>query len=92
MDDLAKRLREYVALDYETVLVPDTRGNAPCFLARHPELPGCLSQGDTPEEAIANLRDARELYIRALLEDGLDVPLPARSPVGATSNQGGGGA
>jgi predicted RNase H-like HicB family nuclease len=31
-----------------------------------PELPGCQSQGDTMEEAVANIREAAELYLETL--------------------------
>lgn len=37
-------------------------------------LPGCISQGKTKEEAIANIREAITGYIEALQEDGLPVP------------------
>lgn len=37
-------------------------------------LPGCISQGQTKEEAIANIRDAIREYIGALEEDNLQVP------------------
>lgn len=43
---------------------------------RNPALPGCMSHGDTLEEALAELREARQLYIYTLLEDGRDVPEP----------------
>ncbi|MCA9912544.1 MAG: type II toxin-antitoxin system HicB family antitoxin [Anaerolineae bacterium] len=46
------------------------------YVAFHPQLPGCISQGDTSEEAIENLADARVLYIETLLQDGLSVPQP----------------
>jgi predicted RNase H-like HicB family nuclease len=39
-----------------------------------PSLPGCISQGKTREEAIANIREAIELYIESLKDDGLPVP------------------
>ena len=39
-----------------------------------PSLPGCISQGETRAEAIANIREAIEAYIAALEEDGLAVP------------------
>jgi predicted RNase H-like HicB family nuclease len=39
-----------------------------------PSLPGCISQGATREEAIANIKDAIQLYIATLEEDGLPVP------------------
>jgi predicted RNase H-like HicB family nuclease len=39
-----------------------------------PSLPGCVSQGETKEEAIANIKEAIQLYIEVLQEDGLPVP------------------
>jgi predicted RNase H-like HicB family nuclease len=44
------------------------------FVAECPSLPGCLSQGGTREEAIANVREAIRAYIAALEDDGLPVP------------------
>jgi predicted RNase H-like HicB family nuclease len=38
-------------------------------------LPGCVSQGRTRREALKNIREAVEVYIEALLEDGLPVPV-----------------
>jgi predicted RNase H-like HicB family nuclease len=39
-----------------------------------PSLPGCVSQGKTREEAIANIKEAIEGYVATLEEDGLSVP------------------
>ena len=39
-----------------------------------PSLPGCVSQGQTREEAIVNIREAIEGYILALKDDNLPVP------------------
>ncbi|MCY4412990.1 MAG: type II toxin-antitoxin system HicB family antitoxin [Caldilineaceae bacterium] len=39
-----------------------------------PSLPGCISQGETKQAAIANIREAIELYISTLEDDGLPVP------------------
>jgi predicted RNase H-like HicB family nuclease len=39
-----------------------------------PSLPGCVSQGITKEEAIKNIKEAIEGYIKALKEDNLPVP------------------
>ncbi len=37
-------------------------------------LPGCVSQGETREQAIVNIREAIDGYVIALKEDGLPVP------------------
>ncbi len=44
------------------------------FVAEVPSLPGCISQGKTREEAIANIKDAIEAYIEALKQDNLPIP------------------
>lgn len=44
------------------------------WVAECPSLPGCISQGETREDAVANMREAIQAYIAALTEDGLPVP------------------
>jgi len=44
------------------------------WVAECPSLPGCISQGKTIEEAIANIREAIQGYIATLEEDHLPVP------------------
>jgi predicted RNase H-like HicB family nuclease len=44
------------------------------YVAECLSLPGCISQGKTKEEVIENIREAIQLYIEALEEDGLPVP------------------
>jgi predicted RNase H-like HicB family nuclease len=44
------------------------------WVAECPSLPGCISQGTTKEEAIANIREAIQAYISTLEEDKLTVP------------------
>ena len=39
-----------------------------------PSLPGCHSQGETVEEALANVAEAITLYLEVLEEDGLPIP------------------
>ena len=44
------------------------------WIAECPSLPGCVSQGGTRREAIANIREVIEGYVLSLEEDGLSVP------------------
>ncbi len=44
------------------------------WVAECPSLPGCISQGKTKEEAIANIKEAIHGYIVALKDDKLPVP------------------
>ncbi|HEX8521241.1 MAG TPA: type II toxin-antitoxin system HicB family antitoxin [Tepidisphaeraceae bacterium] len=42
-----------------------------------PDLPGCFSAGSTVDEAMLMTREAIELYLDTLVEDGKDIPLPS---------------
>ncbi len=44
------------------------------WVAECPSLPGCISQGETKEQAIENIREAIRGYVAALEEDKLPVP------------------
>jgi predicted RNase H-like HicB family nuclease len=44
------------------------------WVAECPSLPGCVSQGQTRQEAVANIREAIEAYVEALRVDALPVP------------------
>jgi predicted RNase H-like HicB family nuclease len=49
-------------------------GEGKYWVAECPSLPGCISQGKTKEEAVANIREAIQSYIAALQEDKLPIP------------------
>jgi predicted RNase H-like HicB family nuclease len=73
----------YSALPYAVEVVPDlTTDGEQVYVARHPELPGCMAHGATPDEARVNLREARELFIETMLEDGLEPPVPSQAQQG----------
>lgn len=43
-----------------------------------PDLPGCITQGETLEEAIESINEARELWIETVYTSGKkDIPLPS---------------
>ncbi len=44
------------------------------WISELPSLPGCVSQGRTKEEAVANMREAIAGYVAALEQDGLRAP------------------
>ncbi|MFQ5661336.1 MAG: type II toxin-antitoxin system HicB family antitoxin [Gammaproteobacteria bacterium] len=44
------------------------------WVAECPSLPGCISQGQTREEALENIKEAIQGYIAALEEDNLSIP------------------
>ncbi len=50
------------------------------WVAECPSLPGCVSQGATKQETIANIKEAIEGYLLSLEEDGLSVSKPGSRP------------
>jgi len=72
----------YLERPYSTYVIPDeTTHNELCYVAYHPELPGCMSHGSTPEEALNNLQEATALFISTLLDMNLDIPEPMSTQV-----------
>jgi len=47
------------------------------FLARAPDLPSCISDGETPAEAAANIQDAIAVWIKAATDLGHQIPGPS---------------
>jgi predicted RNase H-like HicB family nuclease len=55
-----------------TVIIEE--GDDGYYVVQCPALPGCWSQGKTREEALANIREAMELYVESLTAHGEPVP------------------
>lgn len=60
------------------IITPAEEGG---FIAECPSLSGCMSQGDTRDETIENIKEAIRGYIAALEQDGLPVPGEVESEV-----------
>lgn len=65
-------------LEYPVVVSPLPEEDGGGFLATVPDLPGCMSDGETPEEAIVNVQDAIATWIEAAHD--LDRSIPSPSP------------
>jgi predicted RNase H-like HicB family nuclease len=46
------------------------------FLVEVPELPGCMADGETYEQALANVQEVIEGWIETAREDGIPIPEP----------------
>ena len=44
------------------------------YWAEVPSLPGCVSEGETLDEVVSNIKEAIDLYVEGLIEDGQPVP------------------
>ena len=65
-------------LEYPVVVEPIIPEDGGGFAAIVPDLPGCMSDGDTPEEALGNIRDAIAAWIEAARDMGRPIPKPSR--------------
>ena len=63
-------------MDIKVMLEKDEDG---VFVATVPALPGCFSQGKTEKQALHNIKEAIELHVHTLVEDGL--PLTGKKDV-----------
>ncbi|WP_375395245.1 type II toxin-antitoxin system HicB family antitoxin [uncultured Sphingomonas sp.] len=61
---------------YKVVIEPLSDDDGGGFLATVPELPGCMSDGDTRIEALANIEDAIESWLHSARKMGRLVPMP----------------
>ena len=72
-----KALEYYMKLNYRLDFEPDDEEGG--YVAYFPELPGCITMGDTIEEAAANAVDAKRTWLEVALEEGMQIPLLEKS-------------
>lgn len=70
-------------LDYPVVIAPLSASDGGGLVATVPGLPGCMSDGETAEEALANVRDAIAAWIEEARALGRPVPKPSPRHVAA---------
>jgi len=68
-----KPLIDYLNKDYPVVVYRAPEGG---YVAEIEDLPGCITEGDTLDEAFERIEDARRAWIEVAYEDGQDIPLP----------------
>ncbi len=69
-----KTLNDYMALSYRMEVVEDKDEGG--FVVSYPDLPGCISCGETIESAVANAVDAKRAWLEAAVEDGIEINEP----------------
>lgn len=72
-DTERKDLKFYLNLRYPITIHPDPDGG---YVAEIEELPGCMTQAETIDEAFKAIEDARQVWIQGTYEMGQDIPLP----------------
>jgi len=68
MQKVRKINKEY---QFEAIFIPQEEGG---FTVEVPDLPGCISEGDTIKEAEQNIQEAIDLYLETLEERGIPAP------------------
>lgn len=69
-----KTVNDYMALPYRMEIVEDAAEGG--FVASYPDLPGCITCGETLESVVANALDAKRAWLEAALEDGIEINEP----------------
>ena len=69
-----KTLNEYLKLPYRMEIVEDQEEGG--FVVSYPDLPGCISCGETIADAVANAADAKQAWLEAALEEGIAIHEP----------------
>lgn len=72
---MSKTLEYYMSLPYRLEIVPDTEEGG--YGARYPELPGCITCAETIEELVKNAEDAKRAWIKAALEEEIEIAEPS---------------
>lgn len=67
-------LEYYLGLRYPVTVVPEKEGGYTVLI---PDLPGCISVGETVEEALEMIEDARRLWLETAYKHGDEIPLPS---------------
>ena len=69
------KLEEYMKKPYRMTIIPEVEG---IFTLYFPDLPGCITTGETPEKVLSNALDAKREWIKACIEDGMEIPEPSK--------------
>ena len=72
-----KTFEEYMKMPYKLEIIPDTEESG--FVASYPELPGCITCGETIAEVVVNAENAKQEWLLAALEDGIEISEPERA-------------
>ena len=67
------KLEDYLKLKYPITLYPEETG----YSVEIKDLPGCVSQGETLEETLEMIEDAKYAWIKVNIELGNPIPLPS---------------
>lgn len=84
METRTKDIDYYMSLPYSILLTPLSEDDGGGWFVEIPLLPGCMSDGETQQEALAMIEDAKRLWLESCLEHGDPIPEPQLSPSAST--------
>ena len=68
---MMKTLNDYMKMSYRMEIVEDKEEGG--YVVSYPDLPGCITSGETIEATVANAVDAKKVWIEAALEEGIEI-------------------
>lgn len=71
---MMKTLNDYMAMPYRMEILEDQEEGG--YVASYPDLPGCMTCGETVESVVVNALDAKKAWIEAALEEGIEIYEP----------------
>lgn len=77
MKNFTEKLQYYMSLNYPSQITKIDEADGGGFLIEVPMLKGCMSDGETVEEAYNNLEEAKKEWFTYMLENNLAIPEPA---------------
>ena len=69
-----KTINDYMKMSYRMEIIEDKEEGG--FVVSFPELPGCITCGETIEKAAANAEDAKKAWLEAAIEEGIEINEP----------------
>ena len=75
--EVKKDLDYYIGLPYTIILERWDDGKGPYWVARVAELPHCMINGETPEEAVREIEAVKKDWVKSNLKRGLPIPEPS---------------
>ena len=72
--EIVRTLNDYMKMSYRMEIVADREEGG--YVVSFPDLPGCITCGETMETALSNAEDAKKAWLEAALEEGIKIQEP----------------
>lgn len=66
-----KNINDYLNTNFKMEIIEDPSEGG--YVVSYPDLPGCITVGETIERAITNAKEAKKIWLEAAIEDGIDI-------------------